>query len=75
MTQYGTILGGIGYGGLDDKTFIAGVCGGLHEHAGLFGSLIYKPGHLGGKIISFRIGRHYDSFEGSFSLAWYIPIK
>ena len=75
MTQYGTILGGIGYGGLERKTIVFGVCGGLYEHAGLFGCMISKPGRFGGKSISFRIGRNLDTFEGSFSVGWYIPIK
>lgn len=75
MTQYGTILGGIGYGGLESKTIIGGICGGLHEHAGLFAGMISRPGRWGGEIISLRIGRNYDTFEGSFSLGWYFPIK
>lgn len=74
MTQYGTILGGIGYGDLHGKTVVFGICGGLYKHAGLFGSVVSRPGRFGGKSVSFRIGRNLDTFEGSFALGWYIPI-
>ncbi|SYZ74606.1 hypothetical protein TRIP_C90234 [Candidatus Zixiibacteriota bacterium] len=75
MTQYGTILGAMGYGGSEDKIIVMGLCGGIHEHAGLYTGIIFKPGHLGGKVLSIRVGENYDRLEGSFSFEWYLPIR
>lgn len=75
MTQYGTILGGIGHGSPGGKTYMGGICGGLHSHAGLFGSIVLKSGHAGAKSYSIRVGRNLDTFEGSISFAWYFPVK
>lgn len=75
MTQYGTILGGIGHGNPGGKTFMGGICGGIHKHAGLYGCMVSKSGRFGAKSFSVRIGRSYDTFEGSIAFAWYFPIK
>ncbi len=75
MTQYGTILGGIGHGSPGGKTFMGGICGGLHQHAGLYLGITSKSGRVGAKSYSIRIGRNLDTFEGSIAFAWYFPIK
>ena len=75
MTQYGTILGAIGHGSPGGKTIMGGICGGIQEHAGLFGCMISKPGRLGRKVFSFRVGRNYGVFEVSVSLGLFFPIK
>jgi len=75
MTQYGTILGAIGRGKPGGNIFMGGICGGLHRHAGVFGSIVSKPGKIGTKVFAARIGRNLGAFEGSVSFAWYFPLK
>jgi hypothetical protein len=70
MTQYGTVLGAIGYGGSEAGQFMGGVCGGLYDHAGLFVGARTKIPSLGMVTSTMRIGRNYDTFEGSLSAGW-----